>query len=129
LEIYEQTGNLTEIGGIYNNLGMFAYFQGRWNEAIECYLRAEEAWEKAGDRWAASFATVNRGEILSDQGRTDEAEPLFRSALRVVRSYEASSRIADVDPQYGRLAARAGRSVEAHAFFDEALAIYGHAGA
>lgn len=129
LEIYTRTGNLIELGGVYNNLGMFAYFRADWNSAIDYYVRAEEAWEKAGDRWAASFATVNRGEILADQGRIEEAEPLFRVALRIARSYEATSRVADVELQYGRLAARAGRFAEAHGLYEEALEIYERAGA
>ncbi len=129
LQIYEKTGNLVELGGVYNNLGMFAYFQGRWDDAVDDYLRAEEAWEKAGDRWAASFATVNRGEILSDQGKLDDAEPLFRVGLRLARAFEASSRVADVALQYGRLCLRAGRYEDAHTLFGEALDIYERAGA
>jgi class 3 adenylate cyclase/tetratricopeptide (TPR) repeat protein len=129
LDIYERTGDLVELGGVYNNLGMFAYFEGRWDDAIEHYLRAEEAWQKAGDRWAASFATVNRGEILSDQGRLDEAEPLFNAGLRLARALDATSRVADVALQQGRLRARAGKYEEAHELFDESLDIYERAGA
>jgi tetratricopeptide (TPR) repeat protein len=129
LAIYEELGDLGEQGGILNNLGMFAYFQGKWDEAIDLYRQAEDAWERSGDRWLGSFATANRGELLSDQGRLVEAEPLFRSALRVARAAGTGSRIADVASHYGRLTARAGRFPEAHALLDEARSEYGQAGA
>ena len=40
------------------NLGMFAYFRGGWHEAVEYYQRAEAAWERAGNRWAASAMPI-----------------------------------------------------------------------
>jgi predicted ATPase/class 3 adenylate cyclase len=124
LAIYEQLGDLSEQAGVLNNLGMFAYFRGRWDEAVDLYRRAEEAWERAGDRWGASFATVNRGEILSDQGRLDQAEPLFRAALRVARASESGPWLAEIARYYGRLAARAGRFDEADALLGEARRQY-----
>jgi class 3 adenylate cyclase/tetratricopeptide (TPR) repeat protein len=129
LAIYEELGDLGEQGGILNNLGMFAYFQGKWDEAIDLYSQAEGAWDRSGDRWLGSFATANRGELLSDQGRLEEAEPLFRSALRVARAAGTGSRIADVTSHYGRLAARAGRFAESHALLEEARTEYEQAGA
>jgi class 3 adenylate cyclase/tetratricopeptide (TPR) repeat protein len=129
LAIYGELGNLGEQAGVLNNLGMFAYFQGSWDESIERYRQAEEAWERSGDRWSASFATVNRGEILSDQGKLDEAEPLFRYSLRVARASGTSSRIADIAAPLGRLLARKGSFAEARALLDEARGHYERAGA
>jgi class 3 adenylate cyclase/tetratricopeptide (TPR) repeat protein len=129
LAIYEELGELGEQGGVLNNLGMFAYFQGKWDEAIEYYRRAEEAWERGGNRWLASIATANRGELLSDQGRLEESESLLRSALRIARASGTRSRIADVLSHYGRLAARAGRFDEAHELLAEARDHYEQDGA
>jgi tetratricopeptide (TPR) repeat protein len=97
-----------------------ACVQGRWTEAADFFRRAEEAWEKEGDRFTASMATANRGEILSDQGRLDEAEPLFRGPLRVARASYSTFLIGGFASIYGRLAARAGRFEEAHELFAEA---------
>ena len=33
LEIHERAGNLAGQGLVYNNMGVFAYFQGQWDEA------------------------------------------------------------------------------------------------
>jgi predicted ATPase/class 3 adenylate cyclase len=113
LAIYQELGDLSEEAGVLNNLGAFAYFDGRWREAVDYYRRAEEAWERAGDRWLATMATTNRGELLADQGRLEEAEQLFKYALRVARAAGSEARIADINGFYGRLAARAGRYEEA----------------
>jgi tetratricopeptide (TPR) repeat protein len=79
---------------------------------------------KVGDRWSASFPAANRGEILSDQGRLDEAEPLFRDAYRVARASNTNSFLADVAGWLGRLATRRGAFGEAHAFLAEARERY-----
>jgi len=129
LAIFQELGDLSEEAGVLNNLGAAAYFDGRWTAAIDYYQRAEEAWERAGDRWLASMATVNRGELLSDQGRLAQAEQLFKYALRIARAADSAPRIADVDGFYGRLAARAGRFDEAQELLLEARAQYVAAGA
>ncbi len=129
LAIYEELGELPEQAAILNNLGMFAYFENRWDRAIEFYRRAEEIWERSGDRWLASLATGNRAELLSDQGRFEEAEPLLKSALRIARAAGSTARAADICDFYGRLAARVGRFEEAHALLEEAHAEYQSAGA
>jgi tetratricopeptide (TPR) repeat protein len=56
---------------------------------------------------------VNAAEVLSDQGRLDEAEPIFRSALQVARASLSPARIADVSVHLGRLLARKGEFDEA----------------
>ena len=128
LEIYEELGNLHRKGITLNNLGTQLYFLGRWDETIEAYEAAEEALEKAGDRWAASFALTNRAELLSDQGRLEEAEPLLRQALLIARASGTGPHIANNLADYGRLAARAGRFDEARAMLTEARETYDRAG-
>jgi class 3 adenylate cyclase/tetratricopeptide (TPR) repeat protein len=129
LAIYEELGDLSEQAGVLNNLGAFAYFQGKWPAAIEYWERAEEVWERAGDRWMASVATSNRGELMSDQGRLEEAEQLFKNAQRVARAAGSESRFQDINGAYGRLAARAGRDAEARERLEQARAQYASDGA
>ena len=119
LAIYEELGDLHRQGLVLNNMGMFAHFQGRWDEALDLYGRAGEAWAKIGS-WHGSLATLNVGEVLADQGRVDEAEPLLRDALRVARASHSASRVAEVALTLGRLLARTGRFEEAHALFADA---------
>jgi class 3 adenylate cyclase/tetratricopeptide (TPR) repeat protein len=122
LSIYEELDDLVGQALVLNNLGAWAYFEGRWGEARDLYERGRAAQEKAGDPVNAAYGTVNVGEILSDQGRLDEAETLFRQALRVWKASGDRTGVAFILGQLGRVAARSGR-------FDEALALYEQAGA
>ncbi len=124
LAIYEELGDLERQALILNNLGVLAHRQGRWGESIALYERAQRAWEEVGDRWSASFAVVNRAEVLLDQGRLDEAEPLMKKSLRIARASRSGARIADVAGYYGRLLARLGRFEEAASLLAEAHGQY-----
>ncbi len=82
-------------------MGLLAYELGHWSESLELYERAGAIWESTGDRWSATFAKYNRGEILSDQGRFDQAEEQLREALRVWRASSAAPEIAQATTAAG----------------------------
>jgi len=113
LEIYTRAGDTERQAAVLNNLGMFAYWEGRWQEAIDLYARAAEASERAGDVWAAAYGDCNIGEVLADQGRLDEAEERLRRARRVWHGTEDEHGVAFTSALLGRLAARAGRGDDA----------------
>jgi class 3 adenylate cyclase/tetratricopeptide (TPR) repeat protein len=121
LPIYEEIGDLVGQANVLNNLGIQAYFEGRWDESLALYQRSRDARERAGDVVGAATATNNIGEILSDQGRLPEAEALFREALRVWRSARYPVGVALATSNLGRAAARGGRQDEASKLLDEAL--------
>ena len=120
LAIYGELGDLERQGSILNNLGVIAYRQGRWIESVDLYERARQVWERAGDRWSAAFAVVNRAEVLLDQGRLAEAEPLMKESLRIARASKSGSRIAEMARYNGTLLARGGRFDEARLLLAEA---------
>jgi class 3 adenylate cyclase/tetratricopeptide (TPR) repeat protein len=120
LAIYVELGNLERQGAILNNLGAIAYYQAKWTEAVGFYERAQQVWERSGDRWSASFAVVNRAEVLLDQGRLSEAEPLIRESLRVARASRFGTQLAETARYTGMLLARLGRFEEARRLLDEA---------
>ena len=91
-----------------NNLGMFAYFEGRWDDAVSLYLRARECAERSGRPADAAFVDCNVGEILSDQGRLEEAEEHLRRARRVWSATREPQAVAFSDMLLGRLAVRRG---------------------
>src|SRR3974377_625081 len=107
-------------GATPNTLGAIAYYQARGNEAVGFYERAQQVWERSGDRWSASFAIVNRAEVLLDQGRLDEAEPLIRESLRIARASRFGTQLAETARYTGMLLARLGRFDEARRLLDEA---------
>ena len=80
LEIYEELGDLEHEGRVLNNLGMFAYFDGRWDDAIALYRRRGRMRRTLPvARRDVAYTDCNVGEILSDQGHLDEAEASLRS--------------------------------------------------
>ena len=81
-EIYESIGDLHGAASASNMLGVVAYFQGRWDEAVADYERMASAKERLGDSVHAATGHMNVGEVRSDQGRIDEAEERFRRARR-----------------------------------------------
>jgi class 3 adenylate cyclase/tetratricopeptide (TPR) repeat protein len=113
LEIYTRAGNSERQAAVLNNLGSFAYWEGRWQEAVDLFARAAEASERAGDVWAAAYGDCNIGEVLADQGRLDEAAERLRRARRIWHGTEDEHGVAFSSALLGRLAARAGRHEEA----------------
>jgi class 3 adenylate cyclase/tetratricopeptide (TPR) repeat protein len=124
LEIFEELGDLEWASIVLNNMGVFLYMQGRWDEALELERRALEAEETFGDRWGAALTTANIADILADQGRLDEAELLAAAAFRVYRATGISTDAAAGKSLLGRIEARSGRLDEARASFEEARAMY-----
>ena len=112
LAIYERLGDLDRQAAVLNNLGGFAYHDGRWHDAVALYQRAAEASERAGDTANAAFGACNIGEVLSDQGRLDEARHQLRRALRIWRGSEYDWGTAFATTLLGRAAVRAGRHAE-----------------
>jgi class 3 adenylate cyclase/tetratricopeptide (TPR) repeat protein len=120
LEIYHRVGDLNAQGRAYLGLGARAYFKGEWNEAIDLYGAAEQAFAKGGREWGAATAAMNTAEILIEQGRTDEAEQRLGQAMRLWRGAGVASEKALCQSFLGHCASRQGRFEEALAFFAEA---------
>lgn len=129
LEIYGELGDLAGQAAVYNNLGGFAYFQGRWDEALRLYERARQARERVGDPVNAATATLNIGEILSDQARFDDAERCFHGALRVWRAAQHQEGVALATSFLGRVASRTSRFEDAKRLLSDARALFVQAGA
>jgi class 3 adenylate cyclase/tetratricopeptide (TPR) repeat protein len=129
LPIYEALGDLVGQGNVLNNLGIEAYFEGRWDDALDLYRRSREAKQRAGDIANAATQSNNEAEILSDQGRLEEAVERFRDALRVwsAAGYQLGAALATSN--LGRAEARAGRHAPGLARLEEAAAAFGRIGA
>ena len=124
LPMLEEAGDLVLQSNVVNNLGMEAYFAGRWDEAPELYRRSGELSRRAGDVVNVARAQNNEGEILSDQGKLQEAEELFVEAQRVWRAGRYPVGIALATSNLGRVASHAGRFDEALELLAEALSSF-----
>ncbi len=122
--IYEELGDVRGLGVVLSNLGIHAYYEGRWNESIALYRESRDAKERSGDVIGAVIQVNNEGEILSDQGHVDRSIPLFEEMLRVSRSSGWAFGRGAAFSNLARAAARAGRFEEAHPLFDQALAVF-----
>lgn len=121
LPIYEEIGDLVGQAAVLNNVGVAAYFEGRWEDALAAYRSSGELSRRAGDIVSGARASNNEAEILSDQGHLDEAGERFEEALRVWRAARYTVGTALASSNLGRAAARAGRFEEAHDLLRQAL--------
>ncbi len=108
LPIFEELGDFDKQGRVLTNLGVNAYHEGRWDEALELYERAREASERAGDSIGASFNLNNVAEIRLEQGRLDEAEELLREVLATWRASGFAFGIGNALRNLGRIEMRRG---------------------
>ena len=129
LPLFEEIGDLDGQAKVLNNLGVDAYYEGRWSEAIDLYRRSGQAHTRLGDVTNAAIEANNEAEILSDQGRLEEARTVFVKTLRVWRAAGYEIGIALVTSNLGRLAARTGRTEEGLDLLRQALARFEEMGA
>jgi class 3 adenylate cyclase/tetratricopeptide (TPR) repeat protein len=122
LPIYEEVGDLLGQANVLNNLGIDAYYDGRWEEALELYRRSQELRVRIGDVVGAATITNNIGEVKSDQGHLDAAKELFRESLEVFERSGYRYMINLATSNLGRAAARAGRCDEGRLLLLKALA-------
>jgi class 3 adenylate cyclase/tetratricopeptide (TPR) repeat protein len=124
LAIFEQRGDLGREAAMWNQFGVHAYYAGDWNTAVERYAKAAELHTRIGDDWNATTNSANIAEILVDQGRLTEAEPLAADALRVWRVSGTPWDVGFAAVLLARLLGRSGRPDEAVALLEEAAAGY-----
>jgi class 3 adenylate cyclase/tetratricopeptide (TPR) repeat protein len=129
LPMLEKVGDLVGLATALNNLGVNAYFAGRWEESLAAYRRSGELSRKAGDVVSGARGTNNEAEILSDQGHLEEASERFEEALRVWRAARYPVGVALATSNLGRVAARAGRFEAAYPLFVQAQVEFERIGA
>ena len=103
LALYEELGDLDGQALTLNNMGARAYFDGRWDDALRLYERAQTARERLGDVVTGAEITYNIAEILVDRGRLTEAEELVRRSLRIWRASGQRPGIAYATRLLGRI--------------------------
>jgi class 3 adenylate cyclase/predicted ATPase len=107
-----------------NQLGIRAYFAGRWSEAVTYYSESRAACERAGDQWTAAVESANIAEVLADQGHLADAEPVLDEALETYRASGTPTFIADGTRILGRLASRRGDPMQSKQLLAAARDIY-----
>lgn len=121
LEVFEELGDPYYQGNVLNNLGLAAYFEGRWNDSADYHRRSRVARERAGDAVGAAASMLNLSEILANQGHLQEAEQLLLRARRTFESAPYPIGAALATRILGQVAEKGGRLQEAQALLEEAL--------
>ena len=121
LTIFEELGDLVGQGNVLNNLGIGAYYRGKWVASLEHYERSREARTRSGDVIGAATEENNIAEVLSDQGDLEAARSLFESARAtwLAAGYRVGAALATSN--LGRLEARAGKVQRGRELLEEAL--------
>jgi tetratricopeptide (TPR) repeat protein len=99
-----------------------AYYEGRWQEALDLYDRSKALRERIGDVVGAAQITNNVGEVKSDQGYVTTASELFREAGEVFETSGHRMLAILTSSNLGRAAAREGRLDDAKRLLERALA-------
>ena len=113
LSIYEELGDLSNAAAVRGNLGAGAYVEGRWDDALVWFESDRATRLKAGNPVGAANAALNTGEIYTKQGRLEEAEPLLRDAIRVMRASGFHDGAAYAELQLGRVLVERGAARQA----------------
>ena len=121
LPIYEDLGDLSGQAKTLNNMGIDAYYEGRWSDALDLYESSKSLMERMGDVLGAAMLTNNIGEIMSDQGLLNDATELFEEVRRVCDAAGELLLSAVARANLGRVAARAGRREDADTLLHAAL--------
>jgi tetratricopeptide (TPR) repeat protein len=103
VRIFQEAGDLREVAGVSTNLGVLAFWNGDWVQALDYYERGRDSSVKVGNMIDAAGAAANIGEVLVNQGRYDEAEGYLRSARRTYQASGFAGGISFVDLLIGRM--------------------------
>ena len=120
LPIYEELGDLLGQANVLNNLGVDAYYEGRWQEALDLYERSKALRERIGDVVGAATITNNIGEVKSDQGYLTTASEIAEEARSVFETAGHRNLLTHALSNLGRIAAREGRLEDSRRLLHEA---------
>jgi class 3 adenylate cyclase/tetratricopeptide (TPR) repeat protein len=129
LAIYEELGDALGQANTLNQMGIVAYWQGEWDQAVAMYERSGVAGRRAGALVELAMWINNIAEIRSDQGRIGEAEQLFQEALDIWQGGGRRLGTAWAMSNLGRAAARDGRFDEATERLEDARRLLKEMGA
>jgi class 3 adenylate cyclase/tetratricopeptide (TPR) repeat protein len=128
LALYEELGDHLGRANVLNNLGIAAYYAGRWNDAVAKYEQSRAERRRAGDTLGEAVQAMNLAEVFSDQGRFQEAVALLDEAGQVFETARYPVGVGIVQSDLGRVMGRSGQPEEGLRRLDAAVATLGAIG-
>jgi class 3 adenylate cyclase/tetratricopeptide (TPR) repeat protein len=119
VEIYEELGDVTGLAKAWNNLGLDAYYECRWDDAVQLYERSRQCEEQDANDAGAAISDANIAEVLVDQGTYEEAHTRLQRALRTFQAEDFRIGVAEVLNLLGRLETRRGGLTAAAGYLRE----------
>jgi tetratricopeptide (TPR) repeat protein len=129
LAIFERHDDLVGVAVTLANLGVLAYFDGRWDAAADLYQRAVTAAERSGDAVEAAVGAANLAELRINQGRITEAESLLKPAVRTLDAMAETLHGGFASMQMGRIEATRLDAAAMRSWMERAVNAYDAVGA
>ena len=101
--LFEGLGDLGFESVARSNLGGYAFYAGRWEEAVDWYTSSRRLEVKIGRLYSAAEIDVALGEILIHQRHFDRADEVLGEAVRVLRASGVESSCAYGEMQQARI--------------------------
>ena len=120
LELLEELDDRLSLANLHLNLGVSQYNEANWPQAIGHYERSAHYYRLVGDTIGAEAARNNQAEILTDQGRIDEAAVILDEVERALRAAQYPLGIAITTSGRARIALRRGDAISAGELLDAA---------
>ena len=86
--LLDASGKHYEVGVLEVNMGLGLMVRARWPRALQAFEASAAAFNRCGAVLGALITDANRGGILIEQGRLDEAFALFDALVRRARAAE-----------------------------------------
>ena len=118
--LFAELGDKVGESRALNNLAVLAWIEGRGDEALEMFVRAEALAESVGDTVGAAATRYNIGDVLLRLGRPQEAEDLLRPLVPLLRSLGVEDFHAAAMRALGLALALGGRDADGRAMLAEA---------
>lgn len=128
LAVMRGTGDDARLANTLLNLGVAEHNANRLVAALDHYARAQGAFDRIGDVVGSALVTHNRGEVLADLGRVDDAREACTDSLRQFRACGAPLGAALSQSALGRLAVFDGDPEGGLASLEAALEAFERAG-
>lgn len=114
-------------GQLWNHRGVHCSQRGNLAEAVACYQRASQAFERGGERVELISANINLADASFLSGRLPDAAKYYRRALFVADSLGASQDLLPIYSGLGQVYSELANFDEAHRYFGKASALLGGA--
>jgi class 3 adenylate cyclase/tetratricopeptide (TPR) repeat protein len=128
LDVFGELGDLRMQASVQANLGFLCAVAGRWQEATHWFEAARALFTRIGDVVRSIDPALNLGEMLVKQRRYQEAEPVLRDAIRLLRAAHFSEGVNRGEIQLARILIERGALDEAEAMLQRVQREFAEAG-